>query len=186
MRQTQWFLCWREKNKKMVRPHIVRAALPDERKALGGWLCGNHTRGLPVDAFNRNFEACLAAQLGEEFSEAQIGKSRLEKIGVALLRSMCKLIHDGWDARAKGDGKEFRQCLDATHPGLHDAVSVGRAELSKRQDWSLEAAESLYQLVLPLLMHLVKTLRLDPNACATGLCPAAPGAAARGSLLVRV
>ena len=45
----------------------------------------------------------------------------------------------------------------------HDAVSVGRAELSKRQDWSLEAAESLHQLVLPLLMRLVKTLRLDPN-----------------------
>ena len=42
-------------------------------------------------------------------------------------------------------------------------MSVGRAELSKRQDWSLEAAESLYQLVLPLLMYLVKTLRLDPN-----------------------
>ena len=44
-----------------------------------------------------------------------------------------------------------------------DAVSVGRAELSKRQDWSLEAAEALYQLVLPLLMYLVKTLRLDAN-----------------------
>jgi hypothetical protein len=102
----------KDANGKAVLGEEAWAALPKEQRSLGDWLCGNHTRGLPVDAFNRNFEACLVAQLGEEFSEAQIGgKSRLEKSGVALLRSTCKLIHGGWGARAKGDGKEFKQCL---------------------------------------------------------------------------
>jgi hypothetical protein len=64
-----------------------------------------------------------------------------------------------WVLRSARQGSH----LEREYPGLYDAVSVGRAGLSKRQDWSLEAAEALCQLVLPLLMHLVKILRLDAN-----------------------
>jgi len=34
------------------------------------YLCGNHTRGLPVAAFERNFEACLKDTLGTKFEAA--------------------------------------------------------------------------------------------------------------------
>ena len=79
-----------------------------QEKSLTDWLCGNHSRGLPVGAFNRLFETYLQENLGAEFQAAATvsgGRARLEKNGVALLRSMCKLTHDGWGAYAKGDGK---------------------------------------------------------------------------------
>jgi hypothetical protein len=135
-------------------------------KSLTDWLCGNHTRGLPVDAYNRLFETHLQDNLGAEFQEAAAasgGRARLEKNGVALLRSTCKLTHDGWGACAKGDGKDFRDFMDAHHPGKLDGLSITRAEVSKRQDWSLEASEAMFPLVEPILKYLVKTLCLDPN-----------------------
>ena len=51
----------KEANGKAVLGEEAWAALPEEKRSLGDWLCGNHTRGLPVDAFNRNFEGCLRA-----------------------------------------------------------------------------------------------------------------------------
>jgi hypothetical protein len=78
-----------------------------ERKKLYDYLCGNHTRNLPIDAYNRRFEAWLSTELGSHFAAAASvagPHARLEKKGTALLRSMVKLIHDGYGAHAKGDG----------------------------------------------------------------------------------
>jgi hypothetical protein len=69
----------KEANGKAVLGEEAWAALPEEKRSLGDWLRGNHTRGLPVDAFNRNFEGCLAAQLGEEFSRPKLVGNRVSK-----------------------------------------------------------------------------------------------------------
>lgn len=120
---------------------------------------------MPVDAFNRRFDAYLDETLAENFADAAAaygGNSRLEKIGTALLRSICKLAFDGHGAHVKGDGLEFRQFLEDKYPHLTTA-SVGRAELSKRQDWSLEVSEKILPLVPALLEYLVDQLILDAN-----------------------
>ena len=78
--------------------------LPEEEKCILDFLCGNHTRGLPVDAFNRRFEGWLAEELSAEFDAAageSGGRARLEKSGTSLLRSLFKLIHSGWGAYEK-------------------------------------------------------------------------------------
>jgi hypothetical protein len=78
--------------------------LPEEEKCILDFLCGNHTRGLPVDAFNRRFEDWLAEELSAEFDAAageSGGRARLEKSGTSLLRSLFKLIHSGWGAYEK-------------------------------------------------------------------------------------
>jgi hypothetical protein len=53
-------------------------------------LCANHLRNLPVDAFNRLFEACITEELGGDINkcvEATGGQARLEKDGEALIRA---------------------------------------------------------------------------------------------------
>jgi hypothetical protein len=129
------------------------------------YLCGNHTRGLPVAAFERNFEAYLKDTLGTKFEAAAAasgGRARLEMSGVLLLRSLCKLVCSGHGACAKGDGLEFLNWCEQRYPGVYN-LKVGRAELSKRQDWMLEASEMLFALVKPMLEYLVETLKLDAN-----------------------
>jgi hypothetical protein len=143
----------------------VWAALPEEDRCVLDYLCGNHTRGLPVDAFNRLFETYLNDNLGSEFAAAAAasgGRSRLEKSGTALLRSLAKLAHDGWGAYAKGDGGEFHDHLVAVaHPWAK--MAIGRAELSKRQDWSPEASSKLFPFVPALIKFTSSTLVLPPN-----------------------
>ena len=127
----------------------VWAARPDELRCTTDYLCGNHTRNLPVAAFNRLFDEWLAEVLGDAFaacSAASGGRSRLEKSGTALLRSICKLVSRGWGAYPKGDGGEFHDALVADADEFADE-SVGRAELSKRQDWPLEASWKVFPLL---------------------------------------
>jgi hypothetical protein len=52
-----------------------------------------------------------------------------------------------------GDGHAFRDFLEANYP---DVVghTVGRAELSKRQDWSCEASFAVYPLFEPILRYI--------------------------------
>ena len=79
-------------------------SMPEEERCVLDFLCGNHTRGLPVDAFNRRFEAWIEDELGEAFAAAageSGGQARLEKSGTELLRSIFKLIHSGWGAYEK-------------------------------------------------------------------------------------
>ena len=42
-------------------------SMPEEERCVLDFLCGNHARGLPVDAFNRRFEDWIEAELGEAF-----------------------------------------------------------------------------------------------------------------------
>jgi hypothetical protein len=57
----------------------------------------------------------------------------------------------------KGDGHSFHDFLEEHYPGITNKC-VDRAEHSKRQDWSLEAAYDIYPLIEPLLDYTVKTL----------------------------
>ena len=140
-------------------------AKPESVTKMLDYLCANHTRNLHVAAFNRRFKKLLEESLGEDFDKASSqggGATRLEKDGPSLLRSMCKLAHDGHKAYEKGDGKEIKQWLQEHFPQYSD-VKVGRAELAHRQDWVLEVSEKLLPLVMPLLKYLAGTLVLDEN-----------------------
>ena len=103
--------------------------------------------------------------LGEEFAAAtkEAGThARLETQGHFLLRSMRKLAHDSHKARAKGDGIETSQWMKKNFLGF-DSEKVGRAEISKRQDWILECLYKLLPLIKPLLKCLASTLALKEN-----------------------
>jgi hypothetical protein len=99
------------------------------------YLCGNHTRGLPVAAFERNFEAHLKDTLGTKFEAAAAasgGRARLEMSGVLLLRSLCKLVCSGHGAHAKGDGLEFLSWCELKCPGVYN-LKIGN---EMRQTWA--------------------------------------------------
>jgi hypothetical protein len=69
-----------------------------ESKACFDFLCGNHTRNLPIDWFNRLYSKWLQTEIGEEMKTAKTaagGAVRLECSGEAFLRSLCKLTHRG-------------------------------------------------------------------------------------------
>ena len=127
------------------------AATSDEEKATSDYLCGNHSRNLPVAAFTRLFSDFLTEDLGADFEAAvAAGNDRaglFEKDGPAFVRSIAKLAHDGHGARAKGDGKEISAFM-----ALYDLpqLFVGRAEIASRQDWALETSERLYPHLVPL------------------------------------
>jgi hypothetical protein len=73
-------------------------ALPAEDKPWYDYLCGNHTRNLPLDQWNREFEAYIKEDLGEAIAELQKaggGRTRVEGSGILLLRAMCRLTHTG-------------------------------------------------------------------------------------------
>ena len=141
------------------------AGLPDERKQVLDFLCGNHTRGLPVDAFNRRFEKWLDDEYGELFKTAAAASgshSRLEKSGKSLLRALSKLIHSGFGAYAKGDGEDFKDLMRKLK-SVWSEEAIGRVELSKRQDWCLEAAAVLFPIVNAIQTYTNQTRQLDAN-----------------------
>ena len=73
-------------------------ALPAEEKPWYDYLCGNHTRNLPLDQWNREFEAYIKEDLGEVIAELQKaggGRTRVEGSGILLLCAMCHLTHTG-------------------------------------------------------------------------------------------
>ena len=140
-------------------------ALPSSHTMCLSYLCGNHARGLPITQFQRLFQKMLIEKLGAEFADAQRTsgtRARLEKNGEALLRSVCKLAHDGHLCYEKGEGAEIRQWMAEKYPE-HVWVSVGRVELSKRQDWCCECTEKVLPLIDPLRDYLVHQLVLDSN-----------------------
>ena len=139
--------------------------MPEDVKEMLHDLCANHTRCLPIDEANRKFEKHMDEVLGAEFAEAKVKtglRARLETSGVALLRSLCKLLYHGQGAYEKGDGETFRIWLQDNYPSLA-GKPVGRHELSKRQDWVLEVCRRLLPLLGPALHYLVGTLVLPPN-----------------------
>jgi hypothetical protein len=73
-------------------------ALPAEDRSWFDYLCGNHTRNLPLDQWNREFEQYIKDELGEPIAEVQKsggGRTRVEGSGILLLRAMCRLTHTG-------------------------------------------------------------------------------------------
>ena len=63
---------------------------------------------------------------------------------------------------AKGDGIEFRDYLREVGSAFAEQ-SFGRCELSKRQDWCLEAAFELSGVVPDVLAYTCKTRQLDAS-----------------------
>ena len=63
---------------------------------------------------------------------------------------------------AKGDGDEFREHLREVGSAFAEQP-FGRCELSKRQDWCLEAAFVLSGVVSEVLAYTCMTRKLGPN-----------------------
>jgi hypothetical protein len=63
-----------------------------EAKACFDFLCGNHTRNLPIDWFNRLYSKWIQTEIGEDLKMAKTaagGAVRLDGSGEAFLRSLC-------------------------------------------------------------------------------------------------
>ena len=85
---------------------------PDEWAALqehgSGWqdfLCGNHTRNLHFDAFNRLYKRYIKELMGEGMAGANLrsgGRLRLDPEGESFVRAICKLTHVGAKQYEKG------------------------------------------------------------------------------------
>jgi hypothetical protein len=73
-------------------------AMPADQKPWFDYLCGNHSRNLPLDQWNREFELYIKDELGEAIMEVQKaggGRTRVEGSGILLLRATCRLTHTG-------------------------------------------------------------------------------------------
>ena len=138
----------------------------DTDKAWFDFLCSNHVRNLPIDQFNREFEAYIKGHLGDDLAAIARdgnGRTRVEASGPLLLRSLCRLTHKGHLQYAKGDGHRFEDWLSAKYNGAIKNRCAGRAEFSKRQDWCLEAAWKFHNLIQPINLYTIETLVLDDN-----------------------
>jgi hypothetical protein len=86
------------------------AGLEPKSKACFDFLCGNHTRNLPIDWFNRLYNKWLQVEIEEDMKQAKSasgGQVRLEYNGEAFLRSLCNLTHRGHGQYVKGDEDAF-------------------------------------------------------------------------------
>jgi hypothetical protein len=140
-------------------------SMTPQSKVCFDFLCGNHTRNLPIDWFNRLYNKWLQLEIGEAMGKAKMaagGMVRLECSGEAFLRSVCKLTHTGHAQYEKGDGNAFADFLLLNYPGVTNNC-VGRADFAKRQDWSLECAFNVFPLVNPLIAYTVRALVGEAN-----------------------
>jgi hypothetical protein len=104
-------------------------------------------------------------ELGDAILEVQKaggGRTRVEGSGILLLRAMCRLTHMGHMEYAKGDGRRFHDYLNKEYPTVKSRC-VGRAEMSKRQDWCTEVSWNFYNLVTPIITFTVSMCALDAN-----------------------
>jgi hypothetical protein len=142
------------------------ASMTPLAKACFDFLCGNHTRNLPIDWFNKVYNKWLQGEIDESMKLAKTaagGMVRLECSGEAFLRSLCKLTHRGHGQYDKGDGDAFSDFLHEKYPGVTNKC-VGRADLSKRQDWSLECAFDIFPLLIDaLITYTVRSLVREAN-----------------------
>jgi hypothetical protein len=63
---------------------------------------------------------------------------------------------------AKGDGRRFHDYLRKRYPGITSRC-VGRAEMSKRQDWCTEVSWNFFNLVTPIITFTVELCVMDEN-----------------------
>ena len=140
-------------------------ALPDDEKPWFDYLCGNHSRNLPLDQWNREFESYIKDELGDAILEVQKaggGRTRVEGSGILLLRAMCRLTHMGHKEYPKGDGRRFHDYLCKNYPAVKSRC-VGRAEMSKRQDWCAEVSWNFFNLITPIITFTVSMCALDAD-----------------------
>ena len=64
----------------------------------------------------------------------------------------------GYGEYAKGDGLQFKIWMGEHYPGLLARCRVGRAEVSKRQDWACEVSEAIYPLLEAITKYLIESL----------------------------
>jgi len=89
-----------------------------EDKSMSHFLCGNHTRGLPIDEFHRQFSAYIAAKFGEETREAKKTNQllRLETSGQSMVFSILKMCHRGFNEYSKSLAAEIFEELKTSDP----------------------------------------------------------------------
>ena len=112
-----------------------------------------------MDELSWLYQEYINQELGESIKTIQVesgGRSRVEASGILFLRSLCRLTHTGHAQYAKGDGIAFGDFVRRAYPGLKNRC-VGRAENSKRQDWSCEASWNLFNLVGPIIQYTIET-----------------------------
>jgi hypothetical protein len=104
-----------------------------------GWqdyLCGNHSRNLHFDAFNRAFTSYIKLLLCEGMAEAKLrsgGRLRVEADGEAFVRSICKLTHVGAKQYEKGNPPPLRMhTSNATLSVTHVLLCVRRRDTISR------------------------------------------------------
>jgi hypothetical protein len=139
--------------------------LPLDEKPWFDFLCGNHSRNSPLDQWNREFEKYIKEELGEAITELQRaggGRTRVEGSGILLLRAMCRLTHMGHKEYPKGDGRHFHAYLRKQYPAVKSRC-VGRAKMSKRQDWCCEVSWNFYNLITPIITFTVSMCALDQS-----------------------
>ena len=155
----------REASGQLYYGHDEWEEMANEEKPWFDFLCANHARNLPMDELNRLFNAYITTELGDSIKAIQVesgGRSRVEASGILFLRSLCRLTHTGHAQYALGDGTAFSDFLARRYPTLKSRC-VGRAENSKRQDWSCEASWNLYNLLGPIMEYTIECLQLGPN-----------------------
>ena len=89
-------------------------------------------------------------------------KARLEKSGIALLRSIVKFACHGHGACEKGAGLHVKDFFKEKFPEMAEQC-VGRVELADRQDWSFECVSKVYPMLDGFNDFLIESLVLDPN-----------------------
>jgi len=144
-------------------------AMPESRKKILDFLCGNHTRGLPVDAFCRLHDAYIVKNLGSDLEAAGAGGCpRLERSGKSLAYSICKYTFVGHGDYAKSDGPAFMCMLNEKFSDLA-GLTTGASACGKRQDWILEVSSIVHLLVPAVLEQTNGRRTLDPNILADSI-----------------
>jgi hypothetical protein len=64
--------------------------------------------------------------------------------------------------RFQGDGRRFHDYLSKEYPDVKSRC-VGRAEMSKRQDWCAEVSWNFFNLITPIITFTVSMCALDAN-----------------------
>ena len=140
------------------------------------FLCGNHTRQLPITAYFRLVDKMLQEELGEKMKEIKQKVNpmlRLETNSCSLRHSMQKELHRGFGTYAKGDGESYHHQIsevvttdDADYEEKTSGIiagSGGRAGVGSRQEGQAAAAYNLYPQIPIILRYNHSTLGLESN-----------------------
>ena len=160
-----------------------QAKLSIAQRSCLRFLCGNHTRQLPVQAYIRLVDIWLAAKLKPEMAKAQekYPNARLETTSTSLIYSAQKLVFDGFLSYFKGDGDMFKAFLarcweeemdEGTLESCADyvdersksiKVNIGRSGVGIRQEGQLRASFYTFAILKPIIEYTNRTRGLEAN-----------------------